>query len=87
VSNAYRLALPPRAARLLGVHGQDVPLPDDVMDEASERSENVAAMKATLSLDELAVLEVDDGPLGRALAALGRSVKERESARQPENRS
>ena len=37
-------------------------------------------MKASLPLDELAVVEVDDGPLARALASLGRLVQEREFA-------
>ena len=87
VSNAYRLALPPRAARLLGIHGQDVPLPDDLAHAQEARRAEVAAFKATLALDELAVLEVDDGPLAKALAGLGRLVQERESARQTESRT
>jgi hypothetical protein len=84
VSNAYRLALPPRAARLLGLHGQDVPLPDDVAHAQQARQAEAAALKASLPLDELAVLEVDDDPLGRALAQLGRLVQERESAKRSE---
>lgn len=84
VSNAYRLALPPRAARLLGTMGQDVPLPDDVAQAQETRREELATIKASLPLDELAVLEVDDDPLGRALAQLGRLVQERESAKRSE---
>jgi hypothetical protein len=84
VSNAYRLALPPRAARLLGIQGQDVPLPDDLEHAKWVRAEDVLSMKAGLPLDELAVVEVDDGPLARALAGLGRLVQERESARRSE---
>jgi hypothetical protein len=80
VSNAYRLSLPARALRLLGVHGQDVPLPDDLAQEREVQAMEVAAMKAVLSLEELAVVEVDDDSLGRLLAQLGRHVQERESA-------
>jgi len=36
-ANAYRLALPARAARLLGRWGRDVPLPDDVVQAQAER--------------------------------------------------
>jgi hypothetical protein len=81
VSNAYRLALPPRALRLLGIHGKDAPLPDDVAQEQQERREGLAAIRAALPLDELPLLEVDDGPLGRLLAELGRRIQQRESAR------
>lgn len=84
VANAYRLALPARAARLLGTLAQDVPLPDDVAQAQEDRRAEVAAAKAGLPLDELAVLEVDDDPLGRALAELGRRVQERESGRRSE---
>ena len=84
VANAYRLALPARAARLLGAIGQDVPMPDDVEHAQEARSEALAAMKASLPLDELAVVEVDDGPLARALASLGRLVQEREFSRRPD---
>ena len=81
VANAYRISLPARAARLLGAMGQDVPMPDDVGHAQETRSEALAAMKASLPLDELAVVEVDDGPLAHALASLGRLVQEREFAR------
>lgn len=84
VSNAYRLALPPRAARLLGTMGQDVPLPDDVAHAQEARQAEAAALKASLPLNELAILEVDDDPLGRALAQLGYLVQERESAKRSE---
>lgn len=87
VSNAYRLSLPPRAARLLGLHGQDAPLPDDVVQELAGRRQDLLVQKASLSLDEFAVLEVDDGPLGRLLAELGRRVQEREYAKQTETGS
>jgi hypothetical protein len=87
VSNAYRLVLPPRAARLLGVQGEAVPLPDDLVQELATRRQELEALKAALSLDELAALEVDDGPLGRLLAELGCLVQERESGRQTESQA
>jgi hypothetical protein len=86
-SNAYRLSIPPRALRLLGIHGQDAPLPEDFTHEREARAIEIAAMKAGLSLEELAVVEVDDGPLARALAGLGRLVQERESAKQEESQA
>lgn len=82
VSNAYRLGIPPRALRLLGIHGQDVPRPDDLEHERETQEAETAAMKASLSLEELAVVEVDDTRLGGLLAQLGRLVSERESGRQ-----
>lgn len=84
VSNAYRLALPLRAARLLG---GAVPLPDDVAQELEERRQELEVRKASLSLDELALVEVEDGRLGQALAQLGRRVQECESARQTESQA
>ncbi len=86
-SNAYRLSLPARAARLLGVQGKDIPLPDDLAYDRETWHQELAAMKAALSLNDLAVLEVDNGPLGCALAQLGRFVQERESASRSESRS
>ena len=80
VTNAYRLTLPERAARLLGRWGQDVPLPDDVVQVAEEREAAREAHKAGLTLEDLPAFLVDDGPLARALAGLGRLVQERESA-------
>ena len=80
VSNAYRLSLPARAARLLGRWGQEVPLPDDVVQHAHEQQAAQSAYRAALPLGELPGFVVDDGPLARALSALGRSVQERESA-------
>ena len=83
ISNAYRMNLPARAARLLmaslGVVGDDANA-----QHIEDRRQDLAAMKADLPLDELAVLEVDDGPLGRALAQMARSIQRRESAGQTE---
>jgi hypothetical protein len=84
VSNAYRISIPPRAARLIS---GDVPLPDDFVQDLEDRRRDLEAVKAGLSLEELALVEVDDGPLGRALAQLGRRVSECESARQTESQA
>ena len=77
LSNAYRMSLPPRAARLVG---NVAPLPDDMAHDIENRRQEVKAMKAALPLDDLAVVEVDDGPLGRALALMGRRIQESEFA-------
>lgn len=84
VSNAYRLVMPPRALPLLGVRNQDVPLPDDLAQEQKERSIEMAAMKANLPIEELAIVEIADGSLASLLAQLGRYVQQRESGRQEE---
>jgi DNA-binding transcriptional MocR family regulator len=85
VSNAYRLVMPPRALRLLGIRGQPVPPPDDLdhAQEAQRREREV--YKASLPPDELALLVVDDDRLGGLLAQLGRHVREREYGRQSES--
>jgi hypothetical protein len=67
--------------------GQDVPLPDDLDHAQEARSQALVTMKASLPLDEFAVLEVDDGPLGRVLAQLGRLVQERESGKRSETQT
>ena len=87
VSNAYRLSLPERARRLLGWRGEGPPLPDDVTQAREEHAVELAAQKASLPLDELAFVEVEDDALARALAELGHAVQrqaERESARRSE---
>ena len=86
-SNAYRLSLPARALRLLGLQGRGMPLPDDVAQDLEVRRQELEGVKASLPLDELAILEVDDGPLARALAGLGRHVQERESASRSESQT
>lgn len=80
VSNAYRLLLPARAARLLGVLSQPAPLPDDVLQAQELRAQETAAHKASLPLGELARLEVADHRLGRLLASLGQAVEQRAQA-------
>lgn len=84
VSNAYRLSLPARAARLLGRLMEAPPLPEDVVHAQEARAAELTAHKASLPLDQLALFEAGDSPLGRALASLGRKVQEREFTREPE---
>lgn len=84
-SNAYRLSLPERARRLLGRWGVAPPPPDDHVQAEAERTAVREAHRASLASDELALFEVGDNPLGQALAALARSIKQRESAKQTES--
>lgn len=87
VSNAYRLSLPARAARLLGRHLADPPLPEDVAHAQEARAADLAAHKAGLSLDELALFEIESGSLAQALAVYGSHVQDREFTREPESQS
>jgi hypothetical protein len=92
VTNAYRLSLPPRAARLLGSYFSAPPLPGDVVQAQADRAAWVQAEKDALSPSELALTQVEDSllaqalsRLGRALEARARAAQERESARQGVN--
>jgi hypothetical protein len=60
------------------------PLPEDVAHAQEARAAELAAHKASLPLDQLALFEAGDSPLGRALASLGRKVQEREFTGEPE---
>lgn len=86
-SNAYRLSLPEKALRLLGCFGKAPPPPDDHSVAQAARTAELVAYKKTLPLDELALFEAGNNPLGRALAALGKSLQQRESAKQTESPS
>lgn len=86
-SNAYRLSLPERAKRFLGRWGVIPPPPDDHIQAEAERAAAIEAHRSSLAMDELALFEVGNNPLGEALARLGRSIKLRESARQTESQS
>lgn len=98
VSNAYRLSLPARAARLLGHLISAPPLPEDLAQEREDRSAWVREHKAALPLSELPLVEVQDDRLAQLLGELGRAVearardhafpgKECESARQGETQA
>ena len=78
VSNAYRLSLPKRAAKLLGRwRGAKPPLPDDVAQARADRAEWVRESKAVLPLAELPLAEVEDDRLARALGEMGQAVAAR----------
>lgn len=86
-SNAYRLSLPERAKRLLGRLGMPPPLPEDYEQQRQMRAAELEAHRASLDMEQLALFDVGDTPLGRALARLGKSIKERESGRRDESPS
>ena len=86
-SNAYRLSLPEKALRLLGGFGKAPPPPADHGQDQRAWSEAIDAYRKALPLDERALLDAGDNPLGRALAALGKSLQQRESAKQTESPS
>lgn len=86
-SNAYRLSLPARALRLLGRLGMAPPPPDDHSHAQEQHAEEIKAHQDSLPLDELPLFTIGDNPLGRALANLGKAMKQRESARQTESPS
>lgn len=86
-SNAYRMSLPEKARQFLGRWGVASPLPDDHAQAEAERTALIEAHRATLDIEERTLFDVGDNPLGQALARLGRSIKQRESARQTESLS
>ncbi|WP_268737976.1 helix-turn-helix domain-containing protein [Aminobacter niigataensis] len=86
-SNAYRLSLPEKALRLLGRFGKASPPPDDHSAAQEARAAEANAYRKALPLDELALLEAGDNPLGQALARLAKGVLKRESAKQTESPS
>ncbi len=86
-SNAYRLSLPEKALRLLGRFGKAPPPPDDHVAAQAARAAELDAYRKALPLDELALFEAGDNPLGPALAALGKMVQKRESDNQTESPS
>jgi hypothetical protein len=83
VSNAYRLSLPARAAKLLGHWlSPTPPLPDDVGQEREDQAAWLRERKAALPLSELPLAEVEDDRLAQVLGELGRAVEARARARQ-----
>jgi hypothetical protein len=87
VSNAYRLVMPPRALRLLGIQGRPAPLPEDVVHTQEAQKQDQDAYRASLPLDELAAHEVMDTTLAGLLAQLGRRLTQRESAKREETKT
>ena len=81
VSNAYRLSLPARAAKLLEHWvSSSSPLTDDVMQEREDRAAWVREHKDALPLEELPLAEVEDDRLARVLGEMGRVVAARARA-------
>jgi hypothetical protein len=82
VSNAYRLSLPARAAKLLGrwLGSSSPPLPDDLVQEREERAVWLAQHKAALPLAELPLASVEDDRLAQLLGELGQAVEARARA-------
>jgi hypothetical protein len=86
-SNAYRLSLPEKALRLLGRFGKAPPPPADHGQDQQAWREAIDAYRKALPLDERALLDAGDTSLGQALARLGKSLQQRESAKQTESPS
>lgn len=86
-SNAYRLSMPKKAEACLGRYGETPPLPEDHEQADADRETMMEAHRKTLDLDQLALFEVGDNRLGKALARLGNFIKQRESARQTESQA
>lgn len=86
-SNAYRLCLPARAARLLGRYGRAAPPPDDHSHAQAQQAAEMDAHIATLSMAELPLFLIKDGPLAESLSRMGALVQRRESARRSESPS
>lgn len=87
-SNAYRLFLPPAAKRLLGRLFGPPPAPDDFSHAREQRTAEIEAHKASLSMAELPLFAIEDEGLAASLARLGAALearKERESAKRSES--
>lgn len=82
VSNAYRLAIPPAAAALLGLRAGPAPRPDDLPETARE---TIDAMEARMPIAGAGTRLVG-GPLGDALDRLAMALVKRESIAQAEPR-
>ena len=67
-SNAYRLSLPEKARQFLGGSARPTPPADHGQDQPA-RPRQWTPTRPGLPLDELALFEAGDSPLGRALCA------------------
>lgn len=89
ISNAYRLFLPPRAARLIARMFSSAPVPDDFDHAQQERAAEFERQRASLSELERTRLDVDaDDPLGAALLRMAEARalrQEREFLKEPES--
>ncbi len=86
-SNAYRLALPPAAERLLGRSHQDAPVPDDHAHAIEQRAAERRAQLAKADVEERHAAQFGAGPLADAMARFEAAVqrRQRESARRSES--
>jgi hypothetical protein len=88
-SNAYRLALPPAAERLLGRAGEDAPVPEDHAHAIEARYAERRAQLAGTDPEERNAALFGSGPLADAFSRMERAVRqrnERESAKRSESR-
>lgn len=76
-SNAYRVALPAAAAKLLPRWLKPAPVPEDVLHREQERQEDMQAMLARLTAREFARTVVG-GALGDVLSRLGEALDARD---------
>lgn len=87
-SNAYRVYLPPAAAKLLGRVIKPAPLPEDEQHRLKELEANRKRVLAELGYEEQSLyLFGSDDPLGNALAKLGRRIEKRNHRRDSAIRS
>lgn len=89
-SNAYRLSLPARAARLLGRLMTPAPAPDDLTHAQELRAGELDAHRASLSMAQRPLFDIEDEGLAASLSRLGRALmdrKERESSRETESQA
>jgi hypothetical protein len=87
-SNAYRLALPPAAERLLGRAGEDAPIPDDHAHAVETRRGERALQVARAAPEERNAFLFGAGSLADAFSRVEKALAEkhqRESARQSES--
>ncbi len=88
-SNAYRLALPPAAERLLGKAGEEAPVPEDHAHAIEVRRAERRAQLAGADPEERNAAMFGFGPLAYAFSRMERAVEQRtkrESARRSESR-
>ena len=89
VSNAYRLALPPAAERLLGRAGEDAPLPEDHEHAVEARKAAFRAQLAQADPEERNTALFGQGRLSDAFSRMEKALgqrNERESAKRSESR-
>lgn len=83
-SNAYRMVLPARAARMLR---PPIPIPDDAQAHREALGAAYRGFVADTPLTELPAVSVEDSGLARALASMARALQNRESSRCSESHS